>query len=385
MPKTFRVGLIGYKFMGRAHSNAWRQAPKFFDLKANVELHTICGRDAAGVNAARAKLGWQFATTDWREIVESPLIDIVDIATPTFTHAEMAIAALKNGKHVLCEKAMARNLKECEAMFAAAKKSQRVHMICHNYRRIPAIVLAKRLLTKGALGRLHHFRARYAQDRLADPEFPLDWRLQKETSGSGVHSDINSHIIDLARYLVGEFTSVCGLVHTFVPERPRADLLAKGKRVLGKVTAPDSAAFLGWMKSNHQESGVMANLEATRYAPGRRNHIEIEINGSKGSIFFDFEDMNRLKFYNGDDPKDRQGFRDILVTQRDGIQPYVANWWPPGHGIGYEHTFVHAVADFVNACADGKSVQPTFEDGLQNQRVLTAVETSSAKGKWVKV
>ncbi len=380
MPKTFRVGLIGYKFMGRAHSNAWRQAPKFFDLKANVELHTICGRDSAGVNAARAKLGWQFATTDWREVVESPLIDIVDIATPTFTHAEMAIAALKNGKHVLCEKAMARNLKECEAMFAAAKKSQRVHMICHNYRRIPAIVLAKRLLTEGALGKLHHFRARYAQDRLADPEFPLDWRLQKETSGSGVHSDINSHIIDLARYLVGEFTSVCGLVHTFVPERPRADLLAQGKRVLGKVTAPDSAAFLGWM-----ENGVMANLEATRYAPGRKNQITVEINGSKGSLVFDFEDMNKLKFYNGDDPKDRQGFRDILVTQRDGIQPYVANWWPPGHGIGYEHTFVHAVADFVNACADGKSVQPTFEDGLQNQRVLTAVEISSAKGKWVKV
>jgi len=304
----------------------------------------------------------------------------VDIGTPTFMHAEMAIAALKNGKHVLCEKAMGRDLKECEAMLAAAKKSKRVHMVCHNYRRIPAIVLAKRMLAEGALGRLHHFRARYAQDRLADPEFPLDWRLQKETSGSGVHSDINSHIIDLARYLVGEFTDVCGLVHTFVPERPRADLLAKGKRQLGKVTAPDSAAFLGWM-----EGGVMANLEATRYAPGRRNHIEIEINGSKGSVVFDFEDMNRLKYYNADDPKDRQGFRDILVTQRDGIQPYVANWWPPGHGIGYEHTFVHTVADFVNACADGQPVHPTFEDGYKTQRVLTAVEQSSAKGKWVKV
>jgi predicted dehydrogenase len=380
MAKTFRVGLIGYKFMGRAHSNAWRQAPKFFDLKANVEMHTLCGRDADGVNAARAKLGWQYATTDWREVVESPLIDIVDIGTPTFMHAEMAIAALTNVKHVLCEKAMGGDLKECEAMFAAAKKSKRVHMVCHNYRRIPAIVLAKRMLDEGALGRLHHFRARYAQDRLADPEFPLDWRLQKETSGSGVHSDINSHIIDLARYLVGEFTDVCGIVHTFVPERPRADLLAKGKRQLGKVTAPDSAAFLGWM-----EGGVMANLEATRYAPGRRNHIAIEINGSKGSIVFDFEDMNRLKYYNAGDPKDRQGFRDILVTQRDGIQPYVANWWPPGHGIGYEHTFIHTVADFVNACADGQPVHPTFEDGYKTQRVLTAVEQSSAKGRWTKV
>jgi len=384
MPRTFRVGLVGYKFMGRAHSNAWRQAPKFFDLKANVELHTICGRDAAAVQAARAKLGWQFAATDWREIVESPLIDIVDIGTPTDTHAEIAIAALKHGKHVLLEKPMGRDLKECEAIYAAAKKSKCVHMICHTYRRIPAIALAKRFMTEGTLGKIYHFRARYAQDRLADPEFPLDWRLQKATSGSGVHSDINSHVIDLARYLVGEFTDVCGIVHTFIPERPRADMLAKGKRMLGKVEVPDSAAFIGWMEHNGA-GGVMANLEATRYALGRRNHIEIEINGSKGSIYFDFEDMNRLKYYNGDDPKDRQGFRDILVTQRDGVQPYVANWWPPGHGIGYEHTFVHAVADFVNACAEGKPVHPTFEDGLKTQRVLTAVEKSSASGKWVKV
>ena len=380
MARTFRVGLIGYRFMGRAHSNAWRQAPKFFKLKANVEMHTICGRDAAAVQAARPQLGWQHAVTGWREIVESPLIDIVDIATPTFSHAEIAIAAAKHGKHVLCEKPLALNLKESEAVYAAVKKAGVVNMVVHNYRRIPAIVLAKRMLDEGALGRIHHFRARYAQDRLADPEFPLDWRLQKETSGSGVHSDINSHIIDLARYLVGEFTQVCGLVHTFVPERPRADLLAKGTRKLGKVTAPDSAVFIGWM-----EGGVMANLEATRYALGRRNQITIEINGSKGSLYFDFEDMNRLKYYNGEDPKDRQGFRDILVTQRDNVQPYVANWWPPGHGLGYEHTFVHAIADFVDACAAGKSVQPTFEDGLKNQRVLTAVEESSAKGKWVKL
>ena len=380
MAKTLRVGLIGYRFMGRAHSNAWRQAPKFFDLKANIEMHTICGRDAAGVQAARAKLSWQFATTDWREIVESPLIDIVDIATPTFTHAEMAIAALKNGKHVLCEKPMGRDLKECEAIFAAAKKAKGVHMVCHNYRRIPAIALAKRMLTEGALGRIYHFRARYAQDRLADPEFPLDWRLQKETSGSGVHSDINSHIIDLGRYLVGEFKSVCGLVNTFIPERPLAGSPAKGERKMGKVTVPDSAAFLGWM-----DNGVMANLEATRYALGRKNHIEVEINGSKGSIYFDFEDMNKIKFYNGDDLPDRRGFREIQVTERDGIQPYVSHWWPPGHGIGYEHTFVHAIADFVIACVEGKPVHPTFEDGLKNQRVLTAVEESSKTCKWAKI
>jgi predicted dehydrogenase len=380
MAKTFRVGLIGHRFMGRAHSNAWRQAPKFFNLKANVEMHTICGRNAAATQSARAQLGWQHATTDWREIVESPLIDIVDIVTPTNSHAEMAIAAMKNGKHVICEKPMGLNLKECEQMFAVAQKAKVVHMVCHNYRRIPAIALAKKMISEGALGRIYHFRARYAQDRLADPDFPLSWHLQKETSGSGVHSDINSHIIDLARYLVGEFEKVSGIVNTFIPERPLADALAKGQKKMGKVTAPDSAVFIGWI-----EGGILANLEATRYALGRKNHITIEINGSKGSICFDFEDMNKLKFYNGADPADRRGFHDILVTERDGIHPYIANWWPPGHGIGYEHTFIHAIADFVNACAEGKSVHPTFEDGLKNQRVLTAVEESSQKGKWVKV
>ncbi|MDE3067425.1 MAG: Gfo/Idh/MocA family oxidoreductase [Verrucomicrobiota bacterium] len=386
MAKTLRVGMIGCRFMGRAHSNAWRQAPRFFPLKANVELNTICGRHAANVQTARLQLGWQKATTDWREIVESPLIDIVDIVTPTHCHAEMAIAAAQNGKHVLCEKPLAMSVKQAEAMLAAAQKSKVVHMVCHNYRRIPAIALAKKIIGEGDLGRIYHFRARYAQDRLADPEFPLDWRLQKATSGSGVHSDINSHIIDLARHLAGEFKEVCGLVHTFVPERPlvetpaKSSPAAKAARKMGKVDVPDSAAFLGWL-----DNGVLANLEATRYALGRKNHIEIEINGSRGSLYFDFEDMNRLKFYNGEDPRDRRGFHDILVTERDGVHPYVGHWWPPGHGLGYEHTFIHVVADLVNACAEGKAVAPTFEDGLKNQRVLAAVEESSQKGRWVKL
>jgi predicted dehydrogenase len=365
--------------MGKAHSNAWRQAPRFFNLKANIELHTICGRHAAGVQAARVQLGWQNAATDWQEVVESPLIDIVDIGAPNHLHAEIAIAAARNGKHILCEKPLALNVKQAEAMLAAAQKAKIVHMICHNYRRIPAIALAKKMMGEGALGKIFHFHARYAQDWLVDPEFPINWRLQKEPSGSGANGDINAHIIDLGRYLVGEFKEVCGLLHTFVAERPLADALAKGARKLGKVTVDDAAMLIGRM-----ENGVLANLEATRYAPGRKNHIEIEINGSKGSLYFDFEDMNRLKFFNGDDPKDRQGFRDILVTER-GVQPYVGNWWPPGHIIGYEHTFVHTVADFVNACAEGKPVQPTFEDGLKNQRVLAAVEESHQKGRWVKL
>jgi predicted dehydrogenase len=380
MAKTLRVGLIGYRFMGRAHSNAWRQAPRFFPLKANIELHTICGRNTSGVQAARARLGWQHAATDWREIVESPLIDIVDIGAPNHLHAEIAIAAARNGKHILCEKPLATNVKQAEAMLAAAQKAKVVHMVCHNYRRIPAIALAKRMIAEGALGKIFHFHARYAQDWLVDPEFPINWRLQKETSGSGANGDINAHIIDLGRYLVGEFKEVCGLLNTFVAERPLADAPAKGARKMGKVTVDDAAMLIGRM-----ENGVLANLEATRYAPGRKNHIVIEINGSKGSIYFDFEDMNRLKFYSGDDPKDRQGFRDILVTERGGVQPYVGNWWPPGHLIGYEHTFIHTVADFVNACVEGKPVHPTFEDGLKNQRVLAAVEESSRTGKWVKL
>ncbi len=379
--------MIGYRFMGRAHSNAWRQAPRFFPLKAHVEMHTLCGRNPTAVQAARAQLGWQHVATDWHEIVESPLIDIVDIVTPTCSHAEIAIAAAQNGKHVLCEKPLAMDVKQAQAMFAAAQKSKVVHMVCHNYRRIPAIALAKKLISEGALGNMFHYRARYAQDRLVDPEFPLDWRLQKESSGSGVHSDINSHIIDLGRYLVGEFKEVCGMTHTFVPERPIADasakshaLATKAPRKLGKVTVPDSAMFIARM-----ENGALANLEATRYAFGRKNHIEIEINGSKGSVYFDFEDMNRLKFFSGDDARDRQGFRDILVTERDGIQPYVSNWWPPGHLIGYEHTFVHVVSDFVNACIEGKPAAPTFEDGLRNQQVLQAVEQSAKVGKWIKL
>jgi predicted dehydrogenase len=386
MARTLRVGMVGYRFMGKAHSNAWRQAPRFFPLKAHVEMHTICGRNAAAVQAARAQLGWQHASTDWRELVESPLIDIVDISTPNDSHAEIAMAAVGNGKHVLCEKPLALNVKQAQAMLNAALKSKVVHMVCHNYRRIPAIALARKLITEGTLGQIHHYRARYAQDWIVDPEFPLVWRLQKNISGSGAHGDINAHIIDLARYLVGEFKEVTGLLHTFIGERPLTEsatkshaLPAKAPRKMGKVTVDDAVMVLGRF-----ENGALANLEATRFALGRKNHIELEINGSKGSLYFDFEDMNRLKFFDNTQPQDRQGFRDILVTQ-PGTQPYVGQWWPPGHIIGYEHTFVHTIADFVNACIDGKPVQPTFEDGLRNQRVLEAVEESARAGKWVKV
>jgi predicted dehydrogenase len=387
MAKTLRVGMVGYGFMGKTHSNAWRQAPRFFPLRAHVELHTLCGRSAAGVQAARLQLGWQNAATDWRDVVESPLIDVVDINTPNDSHADIAIAAARAGKHILCEKPLALTAKQAEQMLAAVTKAKVVHMVCHNYRRVPAIALAKKMISEGALGQIYHYHARYAQDWLGDPEFPLKWRLQKGISGSGAHGDINVHIIDLGRYLVGEYKEVCGLLQTFVTERPMLDdsgkgqsLGAKATRKMGKVTVDDAATFIGRF-----DNGAMANLEATRAALGRKNHITIEINGSKGSLYFDFEDMNRLKFFNYEDPKDRQGFRDILVTQPNGIHPYIAHWWGSGHMLGYEHPFVHAVADFVNACVEGKPVQPTFEDGVRNQQVLEAVETSAKTGRWVKL
>jgi predicted dehydrogenase len=384
--KTLRVGMIGYNFMGKAHSNAWRQVNKFFpDLPAQVELATICGRNQAAVEKAKGVLGWNQSATDWRAVVADPTIDIIDITTPNDTHAEIAIAAANAGKAVLCEKPLAKGVAEAEKMVAAVKKAKVVNMVCHNYRRIPAIALAKKLIENGDLGdRIFHYRARYAQDWIADPNFPLVWRLKKEIAGSGTHGDINAHIIDLGRYLIGEVKEVCGMMETFVKERPLLDevgggLGAKGGKKMGKVTVDDAVSWIGRFKN-----GAFANLEATRFAHGRKNHITLEINGSKGSLTFDFEDMNRLKFFSAEDAQYKQGFHDILVT--DGaVHPYLSAWWPGGHIIGYEHTFVNTFADFVAAVANGKSVQPTFEDGLQNERVLEAIEQSAKTKAWVKL
>ncbi len=382
--RSLRVGLVGYNFMGKAHSNAWRQAGRFFDLPAEIELRTLCGRSPADVKAAAANLGWSKTSTDWREVVADPEIDVIDICTPNDCHYEIAIEAARHGKAVLCEKPLAMNVAQCEDMVAAVKKAGVVNMICHVYRRIPAMALAKAMIERGDLGeRIFHFRARYAQDWITDPAFPLVWRLQSKIAGSGSHGDLGAHIIDLGRYLVGEIKEVCGLMETFIKERPLqaelgAGLSAKASSKTGKVTVDDAVSWIGRFKN-----GALANLEATRFAQGRKNHITIEINGSKGSLVFDFEDMNRLKFYNADDPADARGFRDILVTE--SIHPYAGAWWPPGHIIGYEHTFVHAFADFTKAVIAGKSVQPTFADGLANERVLAAISESARKRAWVKV
>lgn len=373
--RTLALGLVGYNFMGKAHSNAWRQAPRFFELPADLRLKTICGRNAPAVRKAAAQLGWETAVTDWRAVVADPEIDIIDIATPNDTHCEIALAAAQAGKAILCEKPLGRNVGECEQMLAAVRKARVVHMVCHNYRRIPAIALAKEMIERGELGdRIYHFRARYAQDWIADPDFPLVWRLQAKTAGSGANGDLHAHIIDLARFLVGEFAEVSAIMSTFVKERP----LTAGARKKGRVTVDDAVSMIGRFRN-----GAMANLEATRFAHGRKNSITLEINGSAGSIAFDFEEMNRLRFYDAREPAERRGFRDIIVTEP--THPFMKNWWPPGHLIGYEHTFVHTIADFVKAVVAGKSVQPTFEDGLRNQHVLEAGERSAAEMRWARL
>ncbi len=372
--RTLQVGLIGHGFMGRAHANAWRQAPRFFPLPAEVRLHTICGRDPDATAKAAHALGFAESATDWRTVVDDPAIDLIDICTPNNSHAEIARAAAAAGKAILCEKPLARDVAEAEAMVEAVKKARVPNMVCHNYRRVPALALAHEMIARGELGeRIYHFRGAYLQDWIADPAFPLVWRLRGKEAGSGSLGDLGSHVIDLARYLVGEFREVCATLETFVKERPLPD----DPKRKGRVTVDDAAIVLGRFRN-----GALATIEATRFAPGRKNGLTIEINGSGGSLVFDLEQMNRLQFYNANDPEGRRGFRDILVTE--SAHPYVGQWWPPGHLIGYEHSFVHTMADFVKAVVTGKSLAPTFADGLANQRVLAAIEQSAREKSWVR-
>jgi predicted dehydrogenase len=364
--RTLNVGLIGYNFMGKAHSNAWRQVSHFFGLPVDVRLGEICGRNRSAVERARKKLGWERSVVDWRDVVGDPAIDIVDICTPNDSHCEIAVAAAKNGKAILCEKPLARTLDEAKRMVAAVTKARVPNMVCYNYRRVPAIGLAKQMIDQGEIGEIFHFRARYAQDWIVDPNFPLVWRLQSKIAGSGALGDILSHVVDLARYLVGEFKEVSATIETFVKHRP----LKAGGRKKGRVTVDDAVAMIGRFRN-----GALASLEATRFAPGRKNSMMFEINGGDGSLFFDLEEMNHLKFFSRRDPEDRQGFRDILVT--DPSQPYIKSWWPPGHIIGYEHTFVHTIADLVKAIVNTRAIEPSFEEGLRNQEILGGIAKSA--------
>lgn len=368
------VALIGYAFMGKAHSNAWRQVGPFFSPKLMPRMKVICGRNAKNVQAAADQLGWEEAATDWHEVVTRPDIDIVDISTPGDSHAEIAIAAARAGKTILCEKPLANTLKEAEQMLAAVKKAGVIHMVCHNYRRIPAVMLAKQLIDEGRLGRLYHYRGTYLQDWVADPKVPLYWRLQKDKAGSGALGDIASHSLDLGRFLVGEITDVTAALETFVKERP----LPENPRKKGPVTVDDASASIVRFAN-----GAMGTIEATRFATGRKNYNRFEINGSKGSIAFNLERMNELEVYLADDDVEVRGFHNVNVTEPE--HPYMKAWWPAGHIIGYEHTFTHTFYDLLQAMASKKVPTPNFEDGVQNQRVLDAMEKSSQTGRWVKV
>ena len=370
-----QVGLIGHGFMGKAHSNAWRQAPRFFDLPAEVRMRTLCGRDRRALHKSATQFGWEKCATDWRAVVNDPELDIIDISTPNDSHCEIALAAARAGKAVLCEKPLALTVAEAKRMNEAVRKARVVNMVCHNYRRVPALMLARKMIRDGALGsRLFHFRARYAQDWIVNPEFPLVWRMRSGAAGSGSLGDIGSHLIDLGRYLIGEFREVCALGQTFVKRRPLPD----NPRRRGRVTVDDAASVIGRFRS-----GALLSLEATRFASGRKNGLTIEINGSAGSLVFDLEQMNRLQFYDMREAEQQRGFRDILVTE--ATHPYLASWWPPGHLLGYEHSFVHTIADFVRAVVARKNTGPTFADGLATQRVLEAVARSARERTWVRL
>ncbi|MBT2397185.1 Gfo/Idh/MocA family protein [Streptomyces sp. ISL-100] len=380
-PPTLGVGMVGYAFMGAAHSQGWRTAGRVFDLPARPVLAAVCGRDATAVRAAADKHGWAAAETDWRDLIARDDVQIVDICTPGDSHAEIAVAALDAGKHVLCEKPLANSVAEAQAMTAAAERARgrgQVAMVGFNYRRVPAMTYARRLIGEGRLGALRHVRVTYLQDWLVDPEFPLTWRLQREYAGSGALGDLGAHIVDLAQYLAGEpLVGVSAMTETFVRSRPlpagaTAGLSGAGGSERGAVTVDDAALFTGRLAS-----GALASFEATRTAAGRKNALRIELNGERGSLAFDLERLNELSFHDHTEPAVSSGFRRILVTEPG--HPYLEAWWPPGHALGYEHTFVHQARDLLHAIATGTSPEPSFADGLQVQRVLAAVEESAEK------
>ena len=361
------VAMIGYAFMGKAHSNAWRNVASYFDVPA-FERRVLVGRDPAGVAEAAAKYGWAESATDWRAVIARDDIHIVDICAPGFMHAEIAIAALAAGKHVLVEKPLANTLAEAEAMAEAARTAREEgvqSMIGFNYRRVPALALARELIAEGRLGAVRHVRAAYLQDWLVDPDAPMTWRLNKDTAGSGALGDIASHAIDQVLFLLGEpVTEVSGRLHTFTPRRP-------GAAGLEEVTVDDAA----WATLT-LASGAIASVEVSRVAAGRKNSLTLEIYGDKGALLFDLEDLNELGFLDATLPVREQGFRRILVNEPE--HPYLEAWWPQGHVIGWEHTFTHEIRDFLAAVGNGTQPSPSFEDGLSVQRILAAVEESAA-------
>lgn len=382
--KQINIGLLGYKFMGKAHSNAYTKLPMFFDLEAEIIKKAICGRDEEWVKEAAQKFGWESYETSWERLVARADLDVIDITAPSNFHKEAAIAAAENKKHVFCEKPLALNVKDAREILASVKKHGVKHQIGFNYRFAPAIQLAKKLIGDGKIGQVYHFRGKYLQDYIIDPDFPLVWRLDKSVAGSGSHGDLGAHVIDLARFLVGDFKRVMGIHKTFIKKRPIVERMtglsasAADSAEYGEVTVDDATIFV-----SEFECGALGSFEATRFAAGHSNDMSFEINGSKGSIRFYLLRINELEYFSRGDESGLQGFRTIQVTE--DIHPYGGHWWPTGHVIGYEHTFVHEFYEFIKSILTDRPAVPDFYDGMKCCQVLEAVERSAEAGAFIDV
>ena len=377
MPESLGIGMVGYKFMGRAHSHAWRNVHSVFPNAPEPRMVALAGRDKAAARSAASQLGWAESTTDWRSLLERPDVDVIDICTPGNAHAGIATAALEAGKHVMCEKPLANTLAEARSMAESAEHAERsgvFSMVGFNYRRVPALELARRLIAEGSIGEVRHVRAAYLQDWGTDEAIPLLWRFESEHAGSGALGDIGSHLIDIAQHLLGQgISSVSGLTETFVTKRARMD--GGGE---GPVTVDDLAVFAARFNA-----GATGNFEATRVASGRKNAMRVEVDGAGGGLAFDLERLNELQVYDHGATADRRGFRTILVTEES--HPWLAAWWPPGHMLGWEHTFTHQANDFLAAVVQGARPEPGFGEGLRVQAVLEAVQQSAVERRWCDV
>ena len=375
---TLNIGLIGTGFMGRTHANAYGQANKFFGHKIRPVLKAVCARDPENTAAFAARWGWEEVETDWRKLVHRDDIDVVDICTPNNMHAEIALEAARAGKFIVCEKPLAMNAQEALAMTEAAERSGRPTMVSFNYRRIPAVALAKQLVDEGRLGRIFHYRAKYLQDWTISPDLPQGgdtlWRLDAAVAGSGVTGDLLAHSIDLALRLAGPISQVTAMTETFIKQRKLQD----DPDTVRPVAIDDACAFLARF-----ENGALGTFESTRYARGRKNQNTFEINGEKGSIAFDLENAHVLEYYSHADDSLSRGFRTIQVWDSD--HPYMAHWWVPGCAIGYEHTFIHEVSDYLYGIERGEKLVPDFRDGYETQLVTDAVLASARTGAWQQV
>jgi predicted dehydrogenase len=377
--KLLNVGLIGYGFMGRAHSNAYRKVNNFFDLQYRPVLKAACARDEAKVKAFADKWGYESVEFDWRKLVARPDIDLIDICVPNNLHAEIAAAAAKAGKMILCEKPLAMDGPQGEKMVAIVEKTKVPNMVWYNYRRVPAVTMAKQLIDEGRLGRIFHYRAKFLQDWTINPEVPQGgaalWRLDVKAAGSGVTGDLLAHCIDTALWLIGPMEKVNAMTETFVKERKHT---LTGK--VEKVGIDDACAFLARF-----QNGALATFESTRYARGHKALYTFEVNGEHASLFWDLHDLHRLQWFDHKDEGKLRGWRSIHVTDHGGEHPYMDKWWVPGLQIGYEHSFVHQVADFIKGLETGKPAGPSFKDALDTQYVCDAVLKSAKLGQWQKV